>query len=242
MTHTNTCITTHTFTYTHRHRLNRCWSNFLALIVWSSRPHSQVVRAYLFQRWMDDGWMDLGSLNALPVFQQDALMVKGELTRQKWVWLPGSWWAAGGRAIVYPGRWSLWGGTTASSCCRYGTVARNTTGRKAWELWSIIHLDYDVKQCRLAWITVIDWIVCGLVSQCGQTARRRQLRAKHRRTQSQGPGQLEWGECVVYLPLCVFTASSAYCSEKYDTITSIKLNLNIQTYPYAHWNGFWPLT
>lgn len=28
---------------------------------------------------------------------------------------------------------------------------------------------------RLGWITVIDWILCDLVPQCGQTARRHQL-------------------------------------------------------------------
>lgn len=45
------------------------------------------------------------------------------------------------------------------------------------------------------WITVIDWTVCVLVSQRGQTARRHQLRARYRRAQGQRPGQLKWGEC-----------------------------------------------
>lgn len=42
---------------------------------------------------------------------------------------------------------------------------------------------------------MIDWTVCDLVSQRGQTARRHQLRARYRRAQGQRPGQLKWGEC-----------------------------------------------
>lgn len=39
------------------------------------------------------------------------------------------------------------------------------------------------------------FFLCFTVAQCGQAARRHQLRARLRRTQGQGPGQPERGEC-----------------------------------------------
>lgn len=62
-----------------------------------------------------------------------------------------------------------------------GTVPRLLQGTRAPEPSSVIRLDYLCEALRLAWITVIDWILCDLVPQCGQTARRHQLRDQYRR-------------------------------------------------------------
>lgn len=82
------------------------------------------------------------------------------------------------------------GGTTASSCCRYGRRSR-------CEPWAVAHPEAGLLTGAelLAWTTVIDWTVCDLVSQRGQTARRHQLRARYGRAQGQRPGQPKRGEC-----------------------------------------------
>lgn len=78
-----------------------------------------------------------------------------------------------------------------SSCYRYSAEKLHRTQVLSCHLSGLLF-----EALGLTGITVIDWLLCDLVPQRGQTACRHQLRAKHRRAQSEGPGQSEWGECV----------------------------------------------